>query len=182
MWLPITVELWLTDVLAMCLHCGQVGTCWVHGSFSGTSWMYPKTRLTFKMYLKMSHVHTCPQCKHIARTSVSHNSTVIGNHIAGTCWGYISNVKDVYLVGTLEANVEVTFEIWVKCIWQEYWRNFLPKPEMFPICKYPFSEALASSASLSGHLPVSLFIFPSLPQSPSFSCCLPAFSWLVRSF
>ena len=31
------------------------------------------------------HVPTCPQCRHIARTSVNHNSTVIGNHIAGTC-------------------------------------------------------------------------------------------------
>ena len=31
------------------------------------------------------HVPTGPQCRHIARTSVNHNSTVIGNRIAGTC-------------------------------------------------------------------------------------------------
>ena len=30
------------------------------------------------------HVPTCPQCRHIARTSVNHNSTVNANHIAGT--------------------------------------------------------------------------------------------------
>ena len=31
------------------------------------------------------HVLTCAQCRHIEKTSVNHNSTVIGDHIAGTC-------------------------------------------------------------------------------------------------
>ena len=30
-------------------------------------------------------------------------------------------------------------------IWWEYWKNFLPKPEMFPAYKHLFPEALAPS-------------------------------------
>ena len=93
------------------------------------------------------HVPTCAQCRHIERTSVNYNSTVIANHIAGTCWGYIWNVREMLLVITLDANVEVTCEMWMKCIWSEHWKNFLPKPAIFPTCKHLFPLALAPSVS-----------------------------------
>ena len=109
MWLAITVELWLTDVLAMCLRCGQVGTCWVHGLFSGTSWMYPKTSLTFKMYLKTSHVPSmCPPV-----------------HNAGTLQEHLSTTIQLWLAITLQAHVEVTFQMWRKCYWQSHWMQML---------------------------------------------------------
>ena len=56
-------------------------------------------------------VLTSAQCRHILRTLVNHNSTVMGNHIAGTYRRYISNVKEMLLVITLDTNVEVTFEM-----------------------------------------------------------------------
>ena len=48
---------------------------------------------------------------------------------------------------TLEANVEVTCQMCMKCIWQKHWKNFLPKTEMFPACKHLFPEALAPSVT-----------------------------------
>ena len=99
MWLPITVELWLTDVLSMCLHCEQVGTCWVHGSF----WH------VLKMHLKTSHVPSMYPPVHNAGTLQEHLSTTI----------------QLLLAITLQAHVEVTFQMWRKCYWWSHWMQML---------------------------------------------------------
>ena len=36
----------------------------------------------------------------------------------------------------------------MECIWSKHWKNFLPKPEMFPACKHLFPEALAPSVNM----------------------------------
>ena len=155
MWLSITFPSHFKCNLNMCLQCdwqSQLncgGKCFFNvpalctGGYMLGTWLIFKYILNVRLVFRYiqgvlenkpctQHAPTCPQCKPIERTSVNHNSTVIGNHIAGTCWGYISNVKEMLLTVTLEANVEVTCEMWMECIWSEHQKNFLPK-----LCNVP---------------------------------------------
>ena len=139
MYLQCDCQWQLNCIWQMFLQCACIVQRSVHAGYMARFDMY--SRCTSKRVINLrctQDVPTCAQCRHIAGTSVNYNSTVIGNHIAGTCWHYISNVTEILLVITSQANVEVTFEMWMKCIWSEHWKNFATKPEMFPTCKHPF--------------------------------------------
>ena len=41
-------------------------------------------------------------CRHMLRLHFKCDRNVTGDHIVGKCWGYISNVNEMYLVGTSE--------------------------------------------------------------------------------
>ena len=99
MWLPVTVELWLTDVLKMHLHCAEVSTSWMYDLFWGTSWVH----------VKMIHVPSMYRSLHNAGTLQEHLSTTI----------------QLLLAITLQAHVDVTFQMWRKYYWQSHWTQML---------------------------------------------------------
>ena len=71
--------------------------------------MYPKTSLTLNMYLKTSHVP-------------SMHPPV---HNAGTLQEHLSATIQLLLTITLQAHVEVAFEMWRKWYWQSHWMQML---------------------------------------------------------
>ena len=104
----------------MFLQCACIVHRWVHAGYILNVWFVLRYILSACQNEPCTqHLPTSAYCRHIAGTSVNHNSTVIGNHIAGTCWGYILNVKEMLLLITLDANVEVI----LKCEWNVSGRN-----------------------------------------------------------